>query len=377
MQIPFSTDVLIVAIEAGRWGPARLPRSLQQAGLTVAALCPGDNPLAATRYLDRLYDLPDTRSCRRMASRLARAIENCRPRLIVPGDERTVAFLQSLVRLGATRTGKLSAAALDLIAASLGPVERFDAMLLKSHTLNLARLLSVRVPSSETVATTAEAQRAATRTGYPVYLKTSFGWAGQGMTKCSDAAELSSAMRRPDDRPSAIKAACRRLLNRDWYPVRTPCDVQQVIVGGPAMYCAFAWQGRMLAGFAGIPQQTCSETGPSTVVWLGQQAEMAEAAAKMIAGLGCTGFVGFDFMLEAETGLAYLLECNPRPIQVSHLGSLVGAGLAAALASVLGVIGPAEPVLPVAGETIHGRDLCKGGVSEVVGMVINKGLLSC
>ena len=156
----------------------------------------------------------------------------------------------------------------------------------------------------------------------------------------------------PAGKFQAVKAACRRLLHRDWYPIRTPCDVQQVIAGSPAMYCAFAWRGKMLAGFAGIPQRTLSESGPSTVVWLGQQAEMAKAAAEMITGLGFTGFVGFDFMLEAATGLAYLLECNPRPIQVSHLGSRIGAGLATALAGALGAAGPAQAVPAAAREAV-------------------------
>ena len=172
-------DVLIVAIEAGRWGPARLPRTLRQAGLSVAALCPRDNPLAATRHIARLYALPNTHSCRQMAGRLAHAIADCRPRLIVPADERTVAFLQTLVRRRGARGG-LSPDALGIIAASLGPVEQFDAMLLKSHTLDLARRLGVRVPPGGTVASAAEAGQLAKRIGYPVYLKVSFGWAGAG-----------------------------------------------------------------------------------------------------------------------------------------------------------------------------------------------------
>ena len=46
-----------------------------------------------------------------------------------------------------------------------------------------------------------------------------------------------------------------------------------------------------------------------------------------------TGFLGFDFMIEDATGDAYLIECNPRPIQVCHLGSRIGADLCGALAA--------------------------------------------
>ena len=68
-------DVLIVAIEQGRWGPARLPSALKDAGLSVAALCPAGNAVAATDYLDRRFKLPATRSSRSLAVALASAID--------------------------------------------------------------------------------------------------------------------------------------------------------------------------------------------------------------------------------------------------------------------------------------------------------------
>lgn len=56
---------------------------------------------------------------------------------------------------------------------------------------------------------------------------------------------------------------------------------------------------------------------------------MAEA---MIAAMGASGFLAFDFMRCESTGKMFLLECNPRPNQISHLGSKVGADLCQALA---------------------------------------------
>jgi predicted ATP-grasp superfamily ATP-dependent carboligase len=91
----------------------------------------------------------------------------------------------------------------------------------------------------------------------------------------------------------------------------------------------------MLAGFAGIPLETASAQGPSTVVRLGAHAAMAAASERMIAALGASGFIGFDFMLENRTGAALLLECNPRPIQVCHLGGQIGADLMVPLAEAL------------------------------------------
>jgi hypothetical protein len=135
-------------------------------------------------------------------------------------------------------------------------------------------------------------------------------------------------------RPLApLKAWIRRRLHRDWYPTGTPTDVQRAIAGTPAMYCAVAWHGQVLAGFAGIKRKTRMPNGPSTTVCLGPNAKMAQAVETMVRGLGATGFIAFDFMIEAVTGHVYLLECNPRPNQVCHLGVRIGVDLAEALAS--------------------------------------------
>jgi predicted ATP-grasp superfamily ATP-dependent carboligase len=61
---------------------------------------------------------------------------------------------------------------------------------------------------------------------------------------------------------------------------------------------------------------------------------MARASQTMIAALGATGWIGFDFLPDAD-GKRVLIECNPRPIPVCHLGGSVGVDLAGALAALL------------------------------------------
>ncbi len=338
-------NILIVAIESGRWGPARLPRELARAGLSVAALCPAGNPLAASGSIAHHFDLPAGRSARRLAAALAEAIDAWRPRLIVPADEQVVALLHALVRRGPV-TGGLGKAALALVTRSLGNPARFDAMLFKGETLALAQLVGLRAPRTGTVHSVPQAAEVAARIGYPVYAKAGFGWAGQGVTRCADArsleATIAATLPATRGRLAPMKSLVRRCLSRDWFPVGIPFDVQQAIDGHPAMYCAVAMEGRMLAGFAGF-NRTGHGTGPSTHVSIGAHAEMERAARVMIAALGATGFIGFDFMIEHATGDAYLLECNPRPIQIGHLGRRIGVDLAAALAAALAGDLPAEP----------------------------------
>jgi hypothetical protein len=50
--------------------------------------------------------------------------------------------------------------------------------------------------------------------------------------------------------------------------------------------------------------------------------------------MGVSGFVSFDF-IAGEDGRAWLLECNPRPTQMLHLGPLVGVEPARALAAAM------------------------------------------
>jgi hypothetical protein len=347
-------NILLVGFDSQRWGSARLVKALNAAGFHVAALCTGDNPLARTRYLDKYFPLKDVLSSRHFESRLARAMEDWKPELIVPADERVVACLHALMLRalsgGATR---LSEAALTTIMDSFGDPEQFDATLLKSSTLQLAAKLGLRIPDGRTVSSPDAALSAAGAIGFPVYVKSSFSWAGQGVHFCRNASEVAAAVTTAAQPRSwlRLRNIIKRLMHRDWYPTETAIDVQRSITGTPAMFCAVAIQGRMIAGFAGITQQTCAANGPSSIVWIGADAEMARMSEAMIRALGATGFIAFDFMVDDATGDIYLLECNPRPIPVCHLGSRIGVDLCVALKAELGGAGHA------AGEQVMGETI--------------------
>jgi predicted ATP-grasp superfamily ATP-dependent carboligase len=268
------------------------------------------------------------------------------PRLIIPADERVIACLHALVRQArSSGSSRLDAAALATIIASLCAPEQFDAMLLKSSTLALARTLGVRVPEGCSVALAEAATTSAERIGFPVYVKRSFSWGGQGVALCRDKSEVAAAMASARPRSQLpFRKRLKALLHRNWYPTGTAIDVQKSIAGQPAMYCGIAVEGKLVAGFAGFARQTGVPNGPSSIVSLGEHEEMQQASAAMIAALGATGFVSFDFMIESGTGYAYLIECNPRPIPVCHLGARIGVDLCVALAAEL----RAEPQKPTA-----------------------------
>ena len=60
---------------------------------------------------------------------------------------------------------------------------------------------------------------------------------------------------------------------------------------------------------------------------------MTETVERLVAALGCSGFVSFDFVVDEDTGQASLIEMNPRPIAATGLGSLFGHDPCAALLS--------------------------------------------
>lgn len=334
---PSRPSILMISFEVGRCGPARLPRALAKAGFRVHALCRPDDPLAATRFLERVFPLATVTALHRFEQSLASVMDACRPDLVVASDERAVACLQALVRRaerGACRW--LGPRHIRTLIGSLGRSDRFDAMLMKSETQALARRLGIATPDGTTVDTVEAALAVADRLGWPVYLKQSFGWAGLGVVACGDAATLAAAMAHVvKRRPSTARRLVRRLLDRDWYPLATAVDVQAAVDGVPAMVAAVAVAGRMLAAFSGAVVRSRSPNGPSSVVEINSHPAMEAMAQRMIAAMGITGFVGFDFIVEHATGRPILLECNPRPIQISHLGDRIGVDLAEALAGAL------------------------------------------
>jgi hypothetical protein len=87
----------------------------------------------------------------------------------------------------------------------------------------------------------------------------------------------------------------------------------------------------MLAAMMAIKEK-CFPTalGPSSVVRFIHNAEMRQATEKLVAAWGLTGFISFEFILDSR-GDAWLIECNPRPTPISHLGARVGEDICAAL----------------------------------------------
>ena len=79
---------------------------------------------------------------------------------------------------------------------------------------------------------------------------------------------------------------------------------------------------------------------------------MSDTAARLVKRLGLSGMWGFDFMLDAASGAAWLIEINPRATPICHLALGIGCDLPAAICSQLTGFPVASVGRPVNAEVI-------------------------
>jgi hypothetical protein len=142
--------------------------------------------------------------------------------------------------------------------------------------------------------------------------------------------------------PRLLRAAKRAVLDRDttliWPSLsrrRFVVNAQAFVDGKEATSAVACWKGKVLAALHFEVVNKRSSFGPATVVRRIENAEMSAAAEKMVLRLNLSGVYGFDFMLEEQTGNAYLIELNPRATQVCHLAFGPGRDIPAALYAAL------------------------------------------
>jgi hypothetical protein len=114
---------------------------------------------------------------------------------------------------------------------------------------------------------------------------------------------------------------------------RPALSAQAFVAGHEATSTIACWKGTVLASLHFEVLRKTHAAGHATVVRLLENAEISSAVEKIVRRMGISGFCGFDFMLEASTGNAYLIEINPRVTQVGHLTLGAGRDLPAALYS--------------------------------------------
>lgn len=325
-----------------RWPiAARLAMAFAGLGCRVDATCPRGHPVTHALTAHRIHPY----SVLRPLASLHAAIEAAAPDLVIPCDD------SAAVHLGELHRGAQGSAALKaLLRASLGDPGACALATARGRFMSLAAAEGLRVPHTEAIADTGALLAALSRRALPAVVKIDSTWGGLGVAIVHSREEALRAFERMASRPSLPAAVVRMLLDRDASPLlvalkaaQRSVTLQDFIPGTPANRAVACWHGRVLAGTSVAALRTQDRTGPATVVRVIDHAEMADAASRLVGRLGLSGLWGLDFVLEASTGAAHLIEMNPRATPICHLALGAGRDLPAALVAHWRGDAPAAP----------------------------------
>src|SRR5580698_68669 len=328
----------VLVATTDRWYPTvRLAMALANAGCKVEAVCPSRHPVAKTRAVTRPYLYRGLTPLKSFTD----AIAATNPDFILPGDDLATRHLHELHRLERQK-GEAGAAICELIERSLGAPESFPIVYARTSFMELARKEGIRVPETQIIATISDLRDWIGRTGFPTVLKADGSSGGYGVRVVDTMKEAVRAFAKLQSPPLLARAAKRALLDRDktliWPSLlrqKSVVNGQTFVAGREATSTIVCWEGTVLAALHFKVLSKRNSAGPATVVRLIENAEMAAASEKIARRLNLSGIHGLDFMLEAQTGNAYLIEMNPRATQVGHLTLGPGRDLPAALFAAL------------------------------------------
>ena len=328
---------------ATRWlGTARMPRALALAGFDVALIAPKGSLALHSRFVSKAAVLSETALAIEVLHTLIRMVDKVSPRLLLPCDEMAVRLLFELALdppdgLPADVAKKLS----ELIAFSLGDRRHYAVSIDKTLLPRAAEEIGVSMPPGTVAGSLDEGVAFAEAQGYPVVVKRRFGFAGAGLAIVRSRGEMEDAM--------------RRLMRRDQLDLgaqdASGVLVQAFVTGPHISQAVVSLDGETLAGFAWERfAATRAVAGQSTVLRPVDSPETRRSTERLCRALSISGFSNMQFVIDASTNAAHLLEINRRIVTHTHLGHRFGADLAQALYDRLTGRAPTPKSIDLAGE---------------------------
>jgi hypothetical protein len=323
----------VLVATTSSWVPtARLMIALDDAGCIVEALCPAGHPVNKTNALRHSHIY---RGLAPLMS-LKKAIVAADPDLVIPGDDLATRHLHDLYRQ--ERRSNAGTAICKLIERSLGASESFPVVFARNAFMQAAHQEGVRVPKTTVVENGGDLKKAAARFGFPLVLKADGTSGGNGVRIAQTFEEAERALRTLQAPPVLARATKRAIVDHDttllWPSLlrhRFVVNAQALVHGREATSTVFCWKGSVLAALHFEVLEKMHAAGHAAVLRLIDHWEMSVAVEKMAKRLNLSGFYGFDFIREADSDNAYLIEVNPRTTQVGHLALGPGRDLPAAL----------------------------------------------
>ncbi len=334
MEVRAYVKPTVLVVTTSRWFPtARIAMALANAGFTVEALCPPRHPLTETSAPHRIHTYHGLVPLMSFAS----AITAAKADFIVPCDDRATQHLHQLYQRE-FRSRETDNPTCALIERSLGTPTSFPVMYARTRFMEIAEEEGVRIPKTGVISNTDDLRPWTERIGFPMVLKANRTSGGDGVRIVHTSEDARRAFRMLQAPPLLARAVKRAVIDQDMTLVwpslfrhRSVVNAQAFVPGHEATSAIVCWNGNVLASLHFEVLKKLNSTGPATVVRLIENADMSNAVEKMTRRLKLSGLHGFDFMLEAHTENAYLIEVNPRATQVGHLTLGPGRDLPAAL----------------------------------------------
>lgn len=329
----------VLVAESSRWACGhRIAIALAQAGCEVAAVCPqSDHPLLKTHAVGRISRYSPINP---LDSLLA-AIEATNPQIIIPCDDLAVIHLHEL-HARALKSKESAGFVADVIERSLGSPEGYSIVSSRDKLLEIARDEGILTPLTGQLRTVDDLKRWQMDHALPWVLKIDRTWGGRGVRIVNTADEAQQLFHEMTHLFGDLRAAKKLIVNRDpiwirpaWNRCPPAITVQRYVYGRAANCGVVSWRGQILAGIAVEAIDTQGRTGPASVVRVLDNPTMLLCAEQIARRLNLSGFFGLDFVIEEDSGLAYLIEMNPRCTPVCHLQLGKGRDLIEALCAQL------------------------------------------
>jgi GT2 family glycosyltransferase len=311
-----------MVIATNQWPmAARISLSLANVGFRVGVVSPPRSAIRKITGVDAHYDFHSWSASRS----IVRAIKDWSPVLLICSDDRAVEELHQLYFYYRDSNNKSGQTLVDLIETSLGAPTSFEIARDKSKFLSFAHSVGVRCPKTTVLPLDHFPERELAAGSFPAILKMDRSFGGRGVRIAYDKHNARSAfweLQFPPSHSSTLKRLYARViatLPSRWVPLpgRT-VSLQQRIIGRPSNRALVCLEGTVLAGISVEAIETLSLFGPATVVRVIDNPEMTATAETLVKHLNLSGFVGFDFILDAAEQ-AWVIEMNPRVTPTSHL----------------------------------------------------------
>lgn len=325
----------VLLLDSNRWdlGP-RLAVGLASTGCSVFAVCPSiGHPFSVTRAVKATFPYKASNPVRSIKE----AIEAVNPDIVVPSCERSVEHIHELYAQALHQESRNERIA-HLIERSLGKTAGYRIVTSRYDLLAAAAEEGVRVPETARVSSSADLDLWREEKSKRCVIKADGTWGGVGVCILSESDRSDEAWLSITKTSRLLRAIKRMVVNRDPFYLRAWIDrveraiiAQKFIEGRPANCTVFSWRGKVQALIAVEVLRTERNAGPASIVHVIQNAEIQMAAERISSRLGLSGFFGLDFIIEQETGHAYLVEMNPRLTPPCYLRFEKGRDLVGAL----------------------------------------------